>query len=62
MKQKILNQLKNGQQFENLAADWFTLNSPVNNRRLIVIRGETREYKNLNSYADRIVKLINTGL
>jgi len=59
--QEIKEMILNGQQFSNEQADWYTLSSPENDRRIIVIGGEYRFYKTLNSYAKRISQLIKRG-
>ena len=56
--QEIKTALENGEQFENLSADWYTLNNPNQNRRIIVVRGEFITYKNMESYAKRVKQLI----
>ena len=59
--QEIKTKLENGEQFENTSADWYTLNNPNQNRRIIVIGTESFFYKNMDSYAKRVKQLINRG-
>ena len=57
----IREELIKGENFENESADWYTLNNPKNNVRMIVIRGENKFYKNIDSYAKRVVQLLKRG-
>lgn len=59
--EEIKEQLLQGEQFENPAADWFTICKPSGNLFWIVIRGKDYFYKNIDSAARRIFKLMNTG-
>lgn len=59
--QEIKEMLLDGYQFSNEIADWYTLSKPEEDRRIIVIGGEYRFYKTLNSYARRIFQLTNRG-
>lgn len=59
--QEIKTALENGEQFENLESNWYTLNNPNQNRRVIVINDEFVSYKSIESYAKRVKQLINKG-
>ena len=59
--ERIREELIKGENFENDSADWYTLNNPKNNVRMIVIRGENKFYKNIDSYAKRVVQLLKRG-
>ncbi len=57
----IVDHLINGGQYENEAANWYTLSKPSDNRRIIVINDEFKFYKNIESYAKRILTLMKRG-
>ena len=58
----IRESLVNGEDFENEAADWYTLNRINKDGTLyICIRGENRWYKTINSYARRVAQLLKRG-
>ena len=59
--QEIKKALENGEQFENQSGNWWTLNNPKKNLRIIVRGGEMFFYKNMGSYAKRVKQLINRG-
>ena len=58
---QIKQDLTNGVQFGNVAANWFSLVNVEKNRFILDINDEIKFYKNLDSVAKRINKLINTG-
>jgi len=61
--QEIKTELLKGKQtqYGNEAADWFTINRPEENERIIFFGTSPRFYKNIDSYAKRIFQLINRG-
>ena len=52
-----------GENFENDAADWFTINrhKKTGGELIICFRGDVRWYKNIRSYARRVAQLIKRG-
>jgi len=61
---EVKSELLKGTQFGNEVADWFTLNREhidPKEAKVIVIGGEYKFYKNIDSYAKRIVELIKRG-
>tara|TARA_B110000285_G_C15011643_1_gene556742 strand:- start:679 stop:903 length:225 start_codon:yes stop_codon:yes gene_type:complete len=61
--QEIKVELLKGKQtqYSNENADWYTVNRPNENTRIIFFGGEPKFYKSINSYAKRISQLINKG-
>jgi hypothetical protein len=59
--QEIISELNKGNQFKNEAAEWFTLCNIKANRMILDIKGEIKIFADINKYAKRIQKLINTG-
>ena len=61
--QEIKKELLKGKQtqYGNEAADWFTINRPEENTRIIYFGLEPKFYKTIDSYAKRISQLIKRG-
>jgi hypothetical protein len=58
---EIKKELMSGQQFGNESANWYTLSKPSESRHIIVLNGDYKFYKSLDSFARRISSLIKTG-
>ena len=61
--QEIKAELLKGRkvQFGNDSANWYTVNRPEENTRIIFFGTEAKFYKSINSYAKRVSQLINRG-
>lgn len=59
---EIKAELEKGVQFGNESADWYTINRPQDGLRMLCIRGENKFFKNMDSYAKRICRLIKVGV
>ena len=57
----IKSALLNGNQFQNDAANWYSLCKPADNRFILVINEETKIYKNIDSISRRIYQLLKRG-
>jgi hypothetical protein len=57
---RIKQDLINGVQFGNDVANWYSLVSVDKNFFMLDIRGELKFYKNIDSVAKRINRLMNT--
>lgn len=57
----IKTAILNGQQFSNEVANWFTVFKPSINVYSICINEQYYSYKNIDSAARRVNKLINYG-
>ena len=61
--QEIKAELLKGRevQFGNESADWYTVNRPEENTRIIFFGTEIKFYKSIDSYAKRISQLVKRG-
>tara|TARA_R110000851_G_scaffold257874_1_gene410320 strand:- start:331 stop:528 length:198 start_codon:yes stop_codon:yes gene_type:complete len=61
--QEIKAELLKGRevQFGNESADWYTVNRPEENTRVICFGTEAKFYKCIDSYAKRISQLVKRG-
>ena len=58
---EIKTALLEGKNFGNDSSNWFTLCKPSENRFIIMIGDKILTYKNVDSTAKRVLRLINKG-